>query len=136
MFASWLYVSISRLDPEAATEDVERIVAVSNIRNRALDVTGALLFTGDRFVQLIEGPSNSITELQRSIFRDARHHEVTTIRSDDIEEREFLGWSLAYAGPSRLVSKVVADGIAESLRDPRTGSKILISLLHKFSPLD
>jgi len=89
MFASWLYVSISRLDPEAATEDVERIVAVSNIRNRALDVTGALLFTGDRFVQLIEGPSNSITELQRSIFRDARHHEVTTIRSDDIEECEF-----------------------------------------------
>jgi hypothetical protein len=134
--ASWLYVSISRLTPEEAMDEVEKIVAVSRPRNRDLDVTGALLFTGERFAQLLEGPADGVAVLQQSIFRDPRHREVTTIHSRDVDEREFMGWSLAYAGPSRLVAKVVADGIAESVRDPRQGSQILVDLLHKFSPLD
>lgn len=134
--ASWLYVSISRLTPEEAMEAVEKIVAVSRPRNRDLDVTGALLFTGQRFVQLLEGPPEGVAALQQSIFRDTRHCEVTTIHSRDTDDREFLGWSLAYAGPSRLVAKVVADGIAESEREPSRGSAILVQLLHKFSPLD
>lgn len=136
MFASWLYVSISRLQPDQAIDEVERIVTISRQRNRDLDVTGALLFTGERFVQLLEGPADAVAELQQSIFRDSRHEQVTTIRSDNVDDRHFMGWSLAYSGPSRLVSKVVSDGIVESLKDPRTGSEILISLLHKFSPLD
>jgi hypothetical protein len=134
--ASWLYVSISRLTPEEAMDEVEKIVAVSRPRNRGLDVTGALLFTGERFAQLLEGPADGVAALQQSIFRDPRHREVTTIHNRDVDEREFMGWSLAYAGPSRLVAKVVADGIAESVRDPRQGSQILVDLLHKFSPLD
>jgi hypothetical protein len=133
--SSWLYVSTSRLTPEEAMLEVDRIVAVSRPRNRDLDVTGALLFTGTHFVQLLEGPPDSVAELQESIFRDARHEQVITIHNDD-EDREFLGWSLAYAGPSRLVAKVVADGIAESEQNPTRGSDILVSLLHKFSPLD
>jgi len=136
MFASWLYVSISRLAPDQAMDEVERIVAISRQRNRDLDVTGALLFTGERFMQLLEGPADGVAALQQSIFRDARHEQVTTIRSDDVDDRQFMGWSLAYSGPSRLVSKVVSDGITQSLKDPRTGSEILVSLLHKFSPLD
>lgn len=136
MFASWLYVSVSRLLPDEAMQEVERIVAISRPRNRDLDVTGALLFTGERFVQLLEGPAESIAALQQSIFRDTRHEQVTTIRGDDVDDRQFMGWSLAYSGPSRLVSKVVSDGIAESLKDPRTGGEILTNLLHKFSPLD
>jgi len=133
--ASWLYVSISRLPAEAAMDEVEKIVAVSRPRNHGLDVTGALLFTGERFVQLLEGPQQGVAALQQSIFRDPRHHQVTTIHSRDVDEREFTGWSLAYAGPSRLVAKVVAEGIAESERDPAQGSQILLDLLHKFSPL-
>lgn len=134
--ASWLYVSISRLAPEDTIEEVEKIVAVSRPRNRDLDVTGALLFTGERFVQLLEGPTEGIVALQQSIFRDPRHRQVTTIHSRDVDDREFFAWSLAYAGPSRLVAKVVADAIAESERDPRQGSEILVQLLHKFTPLD
>lgn len=136
MLASWLYVSIGRLTSEEAMDEVEKIVAVSRPRNSGLDVTGALLFIGQRFVQLLEGPADGVTALQQSIFRDPRHYEVTTIHSCDVDDREFLGWSLAYAGPSRLVAKVVADGIAESERDPARGSEILVQLLHKYSPLD
>jgi hypothetical protein len=136
LLSSWLYVSTSRLNAEEAMDEVEKIVTVSRPRNRDLEVTGALMFTGERFVQLLEGPADGIVALQDSIFRDRRHEKVITIRSDDVDDREFLGWSLAYAGPSRLVAKVVADGIAESERDPTDGSDILLRLLHKFSPLD
>lgn len=117
-------------------EEVDRIVTVSRVRNDDLDVTGALLFTGERFVQLLEGPSEGIATLQRSIFRDGRHHKVTTIHHDDVSERKFLGWALAYAGPSRLVAKTVNDGIMLSERDPAQGSAVLVQLLENFSPLD
>ena len=134
--SSWLYVSTSRLTPEEAMIEVDRIVAVSRPRNQDLDVTGALLFTGERFVQLLEGPADGVAELQESIFRDTRHENVITIHNDDVRDREFLGWSLAYAGPSRLVAKVVAEGIAESEGNPGRGSDILVNLLHKFSSPD
>jgi hypothetical protein len=134
--SSWLYVSSCSLGKDEAMDEVERIVAVSRPRNRDLDVTGALLFTGDHFVQLLEGPQDGVAALQQSIFRDSRHHQVTTIRHDDVDDREFLGWSLAYSGPSRLVAKAVADGIAVSEREPAQASEILVTLLRKFSPLD
>lgn len=135
MLASWLYVSTSRLEFEKALGGVADIVAVSRSRNADLDVTGALLFAGEHFVQFLEGPEDGIAALQHSIFRDQRHEQVTTIQAGDVDDRRFKGWSLAYAGPSRLVTKVVSEGVAESLKDPRHGSEILINLLHKFSPL-
>ena len=70
-------------------EEVDRIVDVSRPRNAGLDVTGALLFTGARVVQLLEGPASGVKALQDSIFKDLWHHKVIRISNRDDLMRTF-----------------------------------------------
>jgi hypothetical protein len=132
-WATWLYVSNSLLKADEAMSEVDRIVDVSRPRNAVLDVTGALLFTGTRFVQLLEGPAIGVSELQASIFRDVRHENIITIDNADVDVRLFSDWSLAYAGPSQLVAKTVNEAISRSEHDPEEGIALLYKLLKTFS---
>ena len=45
---------------------MQAIQAVSQSRNATLDVTGALIWTGERFSQFIEGPAASVAALRQS----------------------------------------------------------------------
>lgn len=62
--ASWLYVSSNCLSTAEADKEIGFIVAASRARNYDLEVTGALLFTGTRFVQFLEGPDAGIDALR------------------------------------------------------------------------
>jgi hypothetical protein len=73
---SLLYISRSRLQSDSAGACIQDVVATSRIRNSGLDVTGALLFTGSHFAQILEGPPSSVEELMQSIKRDPRHDSV------------------------------------------------------------
>ena len=83
-----------------------------------MDVTGALLFTGVRFAQCIEGPEAAIAELRDSIMRDKRHVAITTLMHGPIAEPSFRNWTLAFAGPSPNVSRT----LNRSLRELQNGS--------------
>lgn len=135
-WTSWLYASNSVIPEEQALKEVDRIVEVSRPRNAELNVTGALLFTGQRFVQLLEGPTAGVSALQASIFRDGRHKDIITIDNRDVATRMFSNWSLAYAGPSALVVSSVEEAVQSSEREPRQGVDSLYKLLTLFAPLD
>jgi hypothetical protein len=121
----WLYVSRCRLPSAWAPKTIHDIVAISRARNSGFKVTGALLFTGSRFAQYLEGPKEAIERLQASIRRDLRHDAVSTVAEDETATRSFGDWSLAYAGPSLFV----ADKVEAALDDAGE----LIGLLHEFS---
>lgn len=104
---SILYVSRSRLSPEAADGDIDAIVEVSLARNPPSGVTGALLFTGDRFAQLLEGPEQSVLTIMASIRRDARHTDIVVVDEGPIAARRFASWSMAYAGRSTFAARTV-----------------------------
>jgi hypothetical protein len=123
----WLYASECALPPAWAPRAVEDIVARSMPRNAALGVTGALLFTGARFVQFLEGPASSIATLRRSILADTRHHKVSTFLIGQRRDRMFRDWSLAYAGPSIFVADKVESLFQGGLRDT---AEILALLEH------
>ncbi|ANI80290.1 BLUF domain-containing protein [Sphingobium sp. EP60837] len=116
MFERWFYISTSRLGAVQVDEQVRDIVDVSRPRNRLLGVTGALLFTGRRFAQYLEGTPAAIAELKQSIIRDPRHEDVRTIASGPYDVRRFLTWSLAYAGPSRFIANKVEDALNDALQ--------------------
>lgn len=101
---NWIYVSETLLPPEQAATEVRSIVQLSRTRNPTLNITGALIFTGSRFSQLIEGPAAGIRALQSSIYADQRHRQVTTISEGYLERRAFDGWSLVYSGDSRYMA--------------------------------
>ncbi|MDH7637801.1 BLUF domain-containing protein [Sphingomonas oryzagri] len=125
----WFYVSRCLLPANWVDAAVADIVKVSRIRNDSLRLTGALLFTGRRFAQYIEGAAEHVAAVQESIKRDARHGEVQTILAGAGEGRLFDDWSLAYAGPSLFLSAQVESVLDEA---PHSAAR-LIGILREFA---
>lgn len=125
----WLYASDCILPQPWTPKAVEDIVATSVRRNAGLAVTGALLFTGARFVQFLEGPATGIAAIRHSIMADTRHRNVQTIMDGPHHRRDFESWSLAYNGPSLFV----ADRVDALLGGHRDDTEAIISLLREFT---
>ena len=104
---SLMYVSQCTLQRGKTDEAVADIVQRSISRNAALDVTGALIFTGAHFAQALEGSARSVDELMLSICRDERHRHVTIVDRSQIVSRRFTNWQLAYQGPSTYVGRPI-----------------------------
>jgi hypothetical protein len=133
MFTTWLYISVSELPADAQAGVIDAIVDVSRSRNADLDVTGALIFSGSRFAQLIEGPADNVAILRSAIERDVRHRSVTTIEAGDISHRLFAGWSLAYCGHSIFVDRELQRIGEQHVWDAAGASRSLKLVLTEFS---
>ncbi len=76
---SFQLLYVSRLAPGCTWEVVKEVVATARFNNPSHGITGALLFDGERFCQLIEGTQTNVRELQANIARDARHTEMQVL---------------------------------------------------------
>lgn len=88
------YISTAR--PSVTAEDVEQILSVSRRNNRRNGVTGLLLFNGKRFLQLLEGPAESVDATYARISADPRHFAVVKLSEREIDTREFGSWDMAF----------------------------------------
>lgn len=111
---SLLYISDSSIEPSNAQGEVERILATAHAFNPSVGVTGALVFTGTHFAQIIEGEETALTQLIASIASDQRHTRVQIVTQEPLVARRFPDWSMAYNGPSQFVSR----HITRLLNDP------------------
>ncbi|MGU3656671.1 BLUF domain-containing protein [Methylobacterium fujisawaense] len=116
-----LYISQKLATPDEITD----IVEISRARNAVLDVTGALVALQHWFAQILEGSGGSIDTLMTSISRDRRHRDVQILVYEDIKERQFPDWTLAYNGSAHFV-----DGLIEVLA-VRTGATLVPYHLHR-----
>lgn len=64
-----------------------------------MDVTGVLVFTGEAFIQILEGPDEAVTALLESISRDHRHSDVEVMTTKLTHERLFSKWSMGFVKP-------------------------------------
>lgn len=64
--------------------------------NGARDITGMLLYRGERFIQVLEGPADVVRRLARTIGRDARHRDMRILMDEPIDERRFDDWTMGY----------------------------------------
>ena len=129
-----LYISESNINELDAPATVLHIVATSQLKNAALALTGALLFTGVHFAQIIEGPTASIKKLMISLANDQRHGNIMVVDESRITAREFPEWKMAYAGPSQFVSRHVTILAQDPLRmEQRRAIERLIELIYQFS---
>ena len=91
-----LYTSI--IAPGFGPGCVVDIVRVARSRNRALDITGVLVFDGWRFLQYVEGPQRSIAALTASLRTDPRHAGMIVLLDGPAPgPRRFNDWSMGYA---------------------------------------
>ncbi len=77
--------------------EVRELLIKAQINNHFNDVTGLLLFDGDSFVQVLEGPRDKVMALFRKIERDPRHTKFTTLMEREIAQRDFGQWSMGLA---------------------------------------
>ncbi|MEO1968412.1 MAG: BLUF domain-containing protein [Sphingomonadaceae bacterium] len=103
----WVYVSEAMFSIQEAQRVIQDIIELSVSRNASLGITGALIFTGNRFSQLLEGPKAAVVDLKASILADRRHAKVTTLPLALGPDRMFQAWSLAYYGPSRFLGRLL-----------------------------
>jgi hypothetical protein len=105
---SLMYVSRSTLSGNRAESDeIERIVETSVRRNAADNITGALIFTGSHFAQILEGPEAHVLALMKRVTEDTRHTHVDVVDNRLQANRVFPDWSLAYAGLATYVQRHV-----------------------------
>lgn len=83
---------------EDIKEQIRTILAAAHRNNPKLGVTGALLYSGGYFCQVIEGPEEVLEDLFESIQMDGRHGDVTVLHFQPIEARGFSDWAMALAG--------------------------------------
>lgn len=79
-------------------EQIRNILAAAHRNNPSAGVTGALLYSGGYFCQVIEGPEEVLEDLFESIQMDGRHGNVTVLHFQPIEARGFSDWAMALAG--------------------------------------
>jgi hypothetical protein len=131
---SLIYVSKSTIPPDIEENEVEKIVATANYHNPSIDITGALLFTGSKFAQVLEGHASDIDELLLSIRKDHRHRDIVVMDHRPLVARRFPDWSMAYSGPSPFVAGFVTRLLnASSQLEHREATTWLADLMSAFS---
>src|SRR4051812_23983308 len=73
--------------------NVDDIRARSRHNNQRDGITGALLFNGGCFAQVLEGPLDKIEATFERIQQDDRHGEVSLLAMDPIVNRSFPNWA-------------------------------------------
>lgn len=76
------------------------LLAVSKRNNARVGVTGALLFNGGSFAQVLEGSRAAVESTFERIQRDPRHSDVAVLQCDPVASRGFPNWSMGFVGDS------------------------------------
>lgn len=86
----------SRFSEKIDARQLRDILSVSRVNNPARQITGVLCYGPGVFLQCLEGPREAVNALYGKIVGDPRNKEVTLLEYDDIAERVFGEWSMAY----------------------------------------
>jgi hypothetical protein len=76
------------------TDDIEALVAASAAANAFRGITGALLFDGTAFGQVLEGEAGQLEALYEKISCDRRHRALFLLEYSAITARTFTDWHM------------------------------------------
>ena len=87
-------VYCSQLDPQVPPAEVAKIHEVALANNAKLEITGALFFGDDCFLQCLEGGDLSVNQVYNKIVNDKRHRDCVILGYRETEKRQFEDWSM------------------------------------------
>jgi hypothetical protein len=129
-----VYCSKNRIDgsPEQVAAAIELILLSARDKNKDAGISGALLFNGAAFAQLLEGPLEAVEEVFEQIQCDTRHSDVVMLRNAESAKRVFSDWSMAYADPAAVHTVSSADlDLDEAFSHPTVSGQRIVSLLQQ-----
>lgn len=75
--------------------ELDQLASQSTRNNEKLGITGLLLYGGGRFLQLLEGPTEAVTDLyENRIVKDTRHTDCRELLSKPCEVHLFPNWQM------------------------------------------
>ncbi len=88
-----VYCSRAAADVDAAA--VDQIIRHARRSNPEHGITGLLVFGGGVFVQWLEGPRDTISDLMAKLQADTRHDSIVVMStSEELRERLFPDWDM------------------------------------------
>ncbi len=87
---------LSRATEPFGTDALNTLLAACRHSNGLEQVTGALLYHGGYFMQLIEGYDDSVERTYARITSDPRHEIISVLFEDEISARFFPDWSMGF----------------------------------------
>ena len=91
-----VYRSTSTAPEGRAIDDIPEILREAVERNGVDGVTGLLYAENPFFLQVIEGPPESVAHLMARLARDVRHRDMAILVDREIARREFGDWTMIY----------------------------------------
>ena len=93
------------METESMTEtDLRALLQTARAKNDALGVTGLLLYAHGRFLQVLEGPEETVRRLYGIIREDPRHTCVETLLTTPAPTRTFPDWKMGLERPGAFVN--------------------------------
>lgn len=77
-------------------QELMELLNISRENNTKAGLTGILLYKDGNFMQALEGEKDSVMALYTKISGDPRHKGIITIYDEEITERNFPNWSMAF----------------------------------------
>lgn len=111
----------SKISPAASSQAVGDILRSARKNNPAKDITGVLLFSDRRFIQILEGTRDQIDQILKVIGQDDRHYDMEVFTRSAIAARSFPDWSMAYIGEQADITEITGlltvEDVIDNLRE-------------------
>jgi hypothetical protein len=130
MLVRLLYVS--RAADSITPAMIDGIIAQSKANNPTYGITGILCYSGNIFMQVLEGGRTAINSTYGRIVRDTRHNDVQLLHYEEITERCFVGWTMGKANLEKVNPTVLLKYSETKDVDPYAVSgKVSMALLQE-----
>ena len=87
---------VSAATAPVSDEQIADILQVARRNNARDGLTGALLYHGGRFIQILEGPDDRVNFWYDIIAADPRHRILQKVREKQVTERQFPEWTMGF----------------------------------------
>ncbi len=97
-----IYKSAARHEAEEMFRppNLPAILEASRRRNGEVGLTGVLVYTGNGFLQVLEGGQAEVLGVFERLLVDRRHRSISVIEMGETERRLFGCWSMGFLGAS------------------------------------
>lgn len=89
-------IYVSTAVKQMSADALRELLTIARRNNIKEGVTGMLLYHEGSFFQVLEGEEEAVQGIFRRVERDSRHRMVTVLMEQDVDERAFGDWSMAF----------------------------------------
>jgi hypothetical protein len=128
MLIRLLYVSRAKAGVDISA--MPTILQQSRQNNPDLGITGILCYSGDIYLQVLEGGRANVNSLYNKIAKDPRHTDVVILDYEEVSERCFASWTMGQVDLARVNPSLLLKYSERPSLDPYAVSgKVSMALL-------